>query len=177
MDCDCRHCGWRYWRSHEAEQAQTAAGMYQTMLMASAKGDANMTTLVANKLIQNFNHTPYATMASFVLADNAVEKNQYAKAVDSLQWVIKHSNQASFKQIARCRAARLLLQQKQYQLALTMINTVNDKTFMPVINQIQGNIYQAMSNHDKALDSWQKAQSGFTASGLMDPILNMQLAS
>jgi len=169
--------GWRFWKSHERVRAQAAAGLYQSILVAQDKHEFSTVNLLVNKMAKDYRATPYATMAKLVQAENAVKQKHDAVAIKALQWALTHTSQPSFKQIARLRLARVMTQQKQYQAALTLLNTVDDKTFMPIINQTQGDIYQAMGQSQKAQTAWQKAQSGYTSERLANPILNMQLAS
>jgi predicted negative regulator of RcsB-dependent stress response len=127
--------------------------------------------------MQHYSNTPYATMAALLWAREAVAKQQYDDAFLKLQWAYQNSQVPAFRQIARLRAARVLLAQKQYQKALKVLKTVEDKTYLPVIENIKGDIFVAEGNDKAARAAYQQAKVGFTALGAMDPLLQIKLNS
>jgi predicted negative regulator of RcsB-dependent stress response len=110
------------------------------------------------------------------LAKIAVKNNKYALAKQDLQWALKHSKIAGLKQIARIRIAAIDLQLSHADDALKVLKTVDDKTFMPMINTLMGDAYHKQGNLKKAQDYYQKAQSGYSSLGINNQIITMKLA-
>lgn len=168
--------GWRYFRQHKVEHAEKASVIYQAMLTADSKKEYATAQQYATELVQRYNHTPYADMASLTWAREAVLQNNYQLALTQLHWVIDNSKIPTLKQIARLRASRVLLAQNKSQEALNVLKIVNDLMYQPLIDQIKGDAYAALGNHKASTASYQSAQTGLLAAGMEDPLLNMKLA-
>lgn len=169
--------GWRYWRHHNIERAREASTLYGRLGVADEQKQPKIAKKIAGDLMQNYQKTPYATMAALWWGKEAVEEKSYNVALKKTMWVLKHSHVKSFKQIARLRAARILLFQKKPQAALTLLNTVDDKTYLFLIDEAKGDIYTAMQKFDDAAKAYKTAQSNMKAVGVNNPLLNMKAAS
>ncbi len=168
--------GWRYWREHRIETAEKASAVYQQMAQAAGQKELQAAQSYATDLIKQYPGTPYASLAAFFSARQAVEANKLKEAVQQLKWVVSHGKVASFRQIARLRAARVLLAQGQAQAALDLLNTVDDQSFKPMIESVKGDIYAALGNAEAAKSAYRQAKTGFAAVGVNDPFLTMKLA-
>ncbi len=167
--------GWRYWHYYKNKQAQRASILYEQMLSAKATQKTTDFGLFAENLKKDYSSTPYAALASLMLAKEAVSNNKFFDAQQNLQWVINHSSNVSFKQIARIREARILLARKQLQQALQLLQHVDDKAFMPEISETNGDIFAAQGNNAKALQEYKKALSSVTENSVMRPVLEMKI--
>jgi predicted negative regulator of RcsB-dependent stress response len=167
--------GWRYWHYYKNKQAEQASVIYEQMLSAKATQKLTDSKLFAENLIKDYSGTPYAALASFMLAKEAVNGKNLINAQQNLQWVINHSGNVSFKQIARIREARVLLAQKQLQQALQLLQHMDDKAFMPEISETFGDIYVAQGNNARALQEYKKALSGVAQNSAMWPVLEMKI--
>lgn len=168
--------GWRYWRSHNIEKAERASVVYQQVQVAAAQQQFDVVASLAPQLMKDYRSTPYASMAALLWARDAVLQNNLKLAVEKLQWVIDNSKMSSAKQIARIRAARILLAQKQYDSAMNLLATVDDAAYQPLTDSVKGDIYRAMGKETLAKQSFQAAQNGFQSGGIVDPFLNMKIA-
>ena len=126
--------------------------------------------------MQNYRGTAYATLAALWWARQSVNDKNYNQALQKCDWAIKNSQIASFRQIARIRAARTLLFLKKPQAALDQLKTVDDKTYQPLIEEVKGDIYTAMKKPDEAKKAYKLAQTGLNAEGIKSPILEMKVA-
>src|SRR5829696_2190871 len=114
---------------------------------ATSKSDASE---LANNLLTEYKNTPYADMAALYLAKTEVDKNNYQAAQTHLNWLIKHSDSAAIKQIAKDRAARIYIVAKKPQEALDLLTKVNDESYISAIESIRGDAYLALGNKIKA---------------------------
>jgi predicted negative regulator of RcsB-dependent stress response len=169
--------GWRYWSRYRKAEENSASYMYQAMLQATSKGQLEPAMAYAQQIQKNFGETVYATMASFMAARVAALDKKYSYASTQLSWVIQKSDNPAFKQIARIRDARLLLQMNEPQLAMKVISTVNDKHYQPLIENVKGEIYLAQHNKKAAEAAFEKAKSGYQGAGLQNPFLELRLSS
>ncbi len=167
--------GWRYWQRYQTAEEMSASAMYQTTLMAASRQKTDAALDYVNKLQNDFGKSVYATLASLLAAKVAVIAQKYPKAHSELEWVIKNGKSAAFKQVARLRDARVLLQMKQPAKAHQVLATVEDNDFQPQIDVIQGDIYQAQGKTKQAQQSYVKADAAYKAAGMNNPFLKLRL--
>lgn len=163
-------------KGKQAAASQKAAEAYIVLLNATAIANNPQITDIANDIVKNYPKTPYASMAQFFAAQVAVNAAQYDKADSQLQWVIDHSSVTSFRQIARIRLARILLQQQKISDAETVLKKIDDKTYMPLIETVTGDIYLAQKQYDKAKSAYESALNGSSQFPGLASMLQMKLS-
>jgi predicted negative regulator of RcsB-dependent stress response len=149
--------GWQYWQHREVKLTTQASAIYENLLASYANKNSVQAQALANQIIEDYSRTPYATMAAFLLAKQAVEQNQLPVAIDKLQWVVKHTNDPSFKAIAQIRLARVLLANQQIPQALDVANAVTTKDFLAEADSIKGDSYVALKQFPQAKAAYQQA--------------------
>lgn len=168
--------GWRYWHQHQIQTAENAAIIYQAMNVAIVKKDDQSTQQYANQLMQQFSKTPYATLAAFLLAKQEVQKSNLSQALSSLRWVIKNGRVKRFTQIARLRAARILISQNKSNDALKLLDVVDDASYQGLIDNVKGDAYAATGQLILAQKFYNSAKRNLENNGIDDPLLAMKLA-
>ena len=169
--------GWRYWNRYRAAEDNSASYMYQAQLQAAAHKQAGPVLAYAQQIRTKFGGTVYATMASFMAARVAVANKKYSDASTNLSWIIQKSSNPSFKQIARIRNARILVQMKEPALAMKVISTVDDKKYQPMIDSVKGEIYTAQGDAKAAEKAFKQAKSAYQAAGIQNPFIQLRLSS
>jgi predicted negative regulator of RcsB-dependent stress response len=149
--------GWRYWQSYKNNKAEQASILYEQMLSASLAKKPDDFKLFAQHLIKDYASTPYSSLASLFLAKENVEQNNFTAAEQNLDWVMRYGKNKSFKQIARIRAARLLINENKLRQALQLLQHINDKAFMPAILEVRGNVFAAQGNKARAIAAYKAA--------------------
>lgn len=149
--------GIRSWQQYKIQKSESASIVYEQMLSDIANHRGPQFEAHAGNLMQDYATTPYASIAALSWAKAAVEKNSYDTAIEKLQWVVEHGKGNDLKQIARIREARILLMQKKYQPALDILNVVVDSSYLPLIDQVRGDIYIAMGKSSEAKSAYQQA--------------------
>lgn len=152
--------GWKMWQHSQANFNQHASLIYDQMLSSFNQHNQDAFIAQANSLSKDFSKTPYANMANFMLAHQAVEQGNLDKASQELKTIMDTSKDAKIRQIARVRAARILLSKHQLKEALVLLDTVDSATFLPEINEVKGDIFVAMGDAEKARASYKAALSG-----------------
>lgn len=167
---------WKYWRGMQVRYAENAAQIYQSVLDANTQNNTVTAQGGAKILMQHYSSSPYASLAALLSAKDFVLANNLPMALSDLQWVVDHSEQKRLQQIARLSSARILLSQHKPQLAMTQLNTVNDKTFMPMIEWIKGDIYTAENDAKNADAAYLKAKDAFAGFPPAQNLLTQELA-
>jgi predicted negative regulator of RcsB-dependent stress response len=166
--------GWHYWQAYREKILTHASAVYDEMLTLRAQGNSNDAVIQAKKLLDHYPRTPYAQMAAFMIARDAVLKKNYPEAITQLNWVIDHSKNKSIKEIARLREARILITQNKAQDAINFLNTVDDKNFNGLIDEIKGDAYLAMNDKASARNAYKLALEELPNAEVTRPILQMK---
>ncbi|MBY0378757.1 MAG: tetratricopeptide repeat protein [Gammaproteobacteria bacterium] len=149
--------GIRHFMAKRVIASEQAATAYFMLLNSTGVPNNPQTTAIASDLVENYPKTPYATMAQLFLAQSAVNAQNYDLAESQLQWVLDHGKVDAFKQVARIRLARVLLAQNKINEAETVLKSVDDKTYTPLIEATRGDIFLAQKQYDKARQAYQSA--------------------
>ena|SRR3989338_3707198 len=151
---------WRFWHKLGIQRAQNASMLYQQVLQADSQNNFKKAEGGIDLLMQHYSSTPYATTGALLYAKEALLQNQLSVALEKLQWVIDHSALPRFKEMARINAARILLSQGKSADALTQLKTTDDKSFLPLVAWVKGDIFTAQGDTKKAQENYSKAKEG-----------------
>lgn len=165
---------WRYMQQREVIVTQQASLIYDQMTASFSNQNRDAFVAQANKLISEFGKTPYANMAEFAVAHQAVKDGKFDKAFTELKNVFTVSKDAQVRQIARVRAARVLLAQNKLDDALQVLTTIDSETFMPMVHEVRGDIFVAQGDAQKARQSYKSAIAATPAEEVNRPLLEMK---
>lgn len=166
--------GYKYWNWHQEKISQQASNTFEHLMLAFANQDTKGVRGYANQLVNDYSDSVYADAARLTLAKIYVLREKYAKAQEELSFVAAHSKVNVLQQIAKIRLARLLVAEKSYDKALNELNKVDSKVYMPVVNELKGDIYAATGKYQEAVISYKKAISEVQMSGMGNPFLEMK---
>lgn len=150
---------WHYWQDYKNNHIAEASLLYERTLVYESNKQYTEVDQFVSKLIKDYASTPYASLASFISVQNAIMQKELPQAVQKLDWVISHSRNKDFKQIARLRKARILNELKSYNQALSSLNVVDSDTYLPAILEVRGDILKAQGETQKAHLAYQQALS------------------
>ncbi len=167
--------GWNYYQSYRARILSHASRVYDEMLADRSRNNVQETQVQAQKLFNHYASTPYGDMAALMLARQAVNKKDYAEADKQLTWVMKHGHNASIQQIARLRLARLLIAEQKPDEAIHKLQTIKDKSFISLIDEVLGDAYLAKDQVPEAREAYQRALRELPHSEEIRPLLEMKL--
>jgi predicted negative regulator of RcsB-dependent stress response len=166
--------GWRYWQKREDKILTHASLIYDRMLSMRSQNNTDAAATQANKLITRYSKTPYAGMAAFMLARDAILQKDYPKAKQQLYWAMDHTPNLSMKEIARIRIARILMNEKQPDSALTLLNHIDDHHYIGLIDEARGDAYLLKNDKKSAHDSYELALKELPNAEISRPILLMK---
>lgn len=166
--------GYKYWNWHQEKKMVQASNTYEHMMLAAANHQPKLIMQFAKDLVEQFPDSIYSYAARLSLAKLAVSNHEYQKAELELKWVAEHSKINELADVARVRLARLWFGHKDYAKALNILKLVKSKVYMPLVDELKGDIYTAMSQFDKAVDSYRKALSEVQNYGVGNLFLEMK---
>ncbi|OGO95181.1 MAG: hypothetical protein A3F10_01045 [Coxiella sp. RIFCSPHIGHO2_12_FULL_42_15] len=167
--------GWRYWVQSKENHRAKASLIYQALLSSAMVKKPSEMSLQLTELKTKFADTPYAGLGALLMARFDVEAKKYSEALTQLNWVIYSTNLNEFRQLARLGAAQILLEQKQWLQAQQMLQTVDDKTYQSLVDNLLGQIFMAQNEPEKARQAFVKAKAGFQQAGLSTSVIDMEL--
>ena len=168
--------GWRYWQNYRTHRTERASMLYSQLISADMMHKAKDVNLFAKHLISDYGSTPYASLASLLLARDAVAAGNLKTGLLHLQWVIANSDSDGFRQIARIRAARVLLAQKKPRRALQLLSQTDDVAYTVVTKEVMGDVYLSMGRNKAARSAYLEAQKAAGKDLVAIKFLQMKIA-
>ena len=154
--------GWKYWQNMQLRYNENASVIYQSVYTLNEEKKFADAKRGAELLIQKFPKTPYASLGALMLAKDAVSANHLSEALMHLQWVIDHSKLPRLRQVARIDAARILLSDGKTAQATTLLSVVDDKSFLPMVNWVRGDIAMKMKDVKTARENYVAAKTALS---------------
>jgi predicted negative regulator of RcsB-dependent stress response len=169
--------GLQYWHKHETKVSQQASIAYQNLLGVAAENKTIEVQALANQLMTDYSGTPYAKLAAFMLAKQAVTENKYPLALTKLQWVVDNSKSPAIKAIATLRLARVMIENKQAQQAITLLNGVTQSEFIAEADTVKGDAYLALQQKAQAKQAYTAALAAADQASPLYSYIQMKLYS
>jgi len=146
--------GWRYYRH---TQALAAATLYEKLEKASREDDGKKVRAMAAQIVEQYGSTAYAVLASLVAARYAFTGGDLAESKARLQWVIEHARDSDIQDIARLRLAGVLLDEKKYDEALSIVESKPAEGMTSLYADLKGDILLAQGKVGEARSAYQFA--------------------
>lgn len=166
--------GWNFYKKRHESHSEYASMLYTRMLTSYALSNTKAMKTQADYLVKNFPHVPYASLANFTLVKQLVNDGKLSDALTKLNDVIEREHSTRLVQIARIRKARILLAQEKTKDAINTLNTIDEKSFMPLINEVRGDIYVAQGELVKARTEYQAALKALPMGEVNRSLLQMK---
>lgn len=167
--------GWHAWQKQHERLLQTASVVYERLLTSIIRDDQVTVQKQAARLFKHYPHTPYAQLAALILARKAVYDGDLEEAKVKLSWVVKHGETPALKELARIREARVLAATGKTKDALALLDKVDDKAYLPLVQETKGDIYFLMNNKEAARAAYKEALKILPTYEIMQPLLLMKL--
>ena len=135
--------GWQWWRSWQGNQVAQARALYEVLARAAQTGDAKVVRDAAGSLVESFPRTLYASMGALASARFHFERADLKNAKAQLQWVLERSSSDELRDIARLRLAAVLLDDKAYDEALTLLQAKHADALAAQFAALKGDLLAA----------------------------------
>jgi len=163
--------GVNYWRSYQAEQAETASALYMELLNGAEAGAEGP----GRRLIDDYAGTPYAGKAALLMAKSEVEAGGYEAARGHLQWVQDNAADPADRRLATLRLARLALHLGEPEAARTLLADMQPGGYRSTYHELRGDLDMARGDPQSARVAYETALESLPdVSGFAD-MLNLKL--
>ena len=150
---------WKYWESYQADLTIEASNLYGELLSAQKEGKTESALKIADRLVQQYETTPYAEFSVLFQAKIKVDNNDYDAAKVFLKKLVA-SAAGEINHIARIRLIRLFLATEDYDTGLQLIAEVNPtqaESFEGIYQELTGDLYVALDRRGEARTAYQNA--------------------
>ena len=150
--------GWRYYVDYQQQRAQLASSIYDTVLQAAmSNADLGDQQTRVNKMLAEFDDTPYASLSALVLAKQQLQNGEAVQARQQLEWVLNNAERPEIQHIARLRLMRLLFAANNYDEALALADIDYPESFTALYEELKGDLYSARGDLDQARAAYDRA--------------------
>ncbi len=130
--------GWKGWGVYTEQQYLLASDRYAAMQESILQQDIDAVMVQAEQLKQEFSATPYASLASLMLAKAHAENVEYQQAMTHLQWVVDNAKQETLRAVARLRMIRLHIVEDRLEAAQLLLNQTYPLSFASLKEELRG---------------------------------------
>ena len=172
------YLGYIIYKDHKINQNREAAEVLAQMVdKAQSKADSKQINADLLKLQQDYSDTVPAAQATMMVAATEFDAGRYDTAAGHLNWVLSNQKAPLIQALAAQRLAVVLLQQKKYDAAITVLNTKVEADFEPLLLEAKGDVYAAQNKTKEATQSHQQAFEKLPKDAIERELLQMKLDS
>ena len=145
------------WRYYQSRQAFEAGELYSQLQVAAGSGEQKKVRDIAAVLVEKYPRTGYAAFAALAGAKAAFDSGDAAGARTRLQWVVDNGRDDEMRDIARLRLAAVLLDEKQYDAALKLLEARQVDALSALYADLKGDVLVAQCRSNDARSAYQLA--------------------
>ncbi len=151
--------GWQAWEQHQGQTAADASLRYDNMGQAMQAGNSESALKLGEKIVADWPDSSYGVMAALDMAKIKLDQGDPAVAQAQYEWVLAQPGDASLKQVARLRLARVLLGNGDLDGAEAVVAKADKDNFAGEFAVIRGDIASARKDYTAAHTAYTNALS------------------
>ena len=150
--------GWREYLAYQTGHSAEASVLYQAVQTQVASNRLDDEHIRKADTIRNeYADTPYAALVSLAQAKHAYENGDLESAKMHLRWAIENTAEADVRHVAGLRLARILIAQKKYDEAESILDSEYPSAFTVGYEELKGDLYVARGEIAQARLAYDKA--------------------
>jgi len=135
---------YNFWNKHQRDQAVEASALYDELTDAATAKDNAKSQRIASDIQAKYKRTSYAQMSALAAAKTAFDANDLKTAKAQLQWVLDNGND-EYKSVAQLRLAGVLLDEKNFDGAMQLLNAKYLPQFAAEVSDRKGDVLVAQN--------------------------------
>lgn len=167
--------GFNLWRYYQRGQAAEAFTIYDQLQAATQAKDKAKTQELAGQLLERFPRTSFAALGAMANAKQLIDAGDAKTARAQLQWVVDTGKDDDLRNVARVRLAGLLMDDKQFDEALKVLDASHPDSFDAAFLDRKGDVLHAMGRSAEARTAWQDAYTKSNDRNSLRQLLQMKL--
>lgn len=165
----------RGWHAYRNSQAMGAATLFAELNQQVASNDPKRINDAAQAVVDKYGSSAYAPRAELLAAQINLQAKDVATAKTQLQWVIDHASEATLKDVARLKLASVLLDEKNYAGALSLLDATHPDAFTGLYADLKGDVLNAQGKTAEARAAYQQALEKTDAKSTYRSLIQMKL--
>lgn len=149
--------GYQFWQQRQAMQA---AALAEVVTVAVQSGDQARVAQAFDAIKADYPGTIQASQSALTVAQAAVNASKLDVAKQALQWAADHSKDEGFQATAKLRLAAVLMEEKEWDAAATLLRGTFPLEFKGLALDRLGDVLQYQDKKDEAkaayLDAWKQ---------------------
>jgi predicted negative regulator of RcsB-dependent stress response len=166
--------GWRYYRNSQALGAVT---LYEQLDQAERAADHKKVRDLAGQITDKYGSTAYGAYAALSAASASFQMGDLPGARTHLQWVLDNAGEEELRDVARLRLAGVLLDQKQPEEALKLLDQKPVESLSGLYADLRGDILLSQGKRAEARMAYQAALDKSEAGSAYRSVVQMKLDS
>lgn len=163
------------WGRYQASRAADAAAQFNQLKAAIATHDLAKVAEASAPLFANYGSTVYGQMGGLLAAKAYVDGKDAKGAQTPLRWVLEHARDSEFREIARVRLAGVLLDEKQYDEALSVLSAGQAGRFAGQVADRRGDVLAAQGKREEARGAYREALDKLDAASPLRRLIEAKL--
>ena len=163
------------WRWYTARQSEEASALFTGLTQALRAQDVNKAKEAAAQLTDKYSRSGYAARGALVLAKMLFDSGDAAGARAQLQWVIDKSDETDLKEIARYRLAEVLVNEKQYDEALKLLDAKHGAPYAGLYADLRGDALAMAGRTPEARAAYEDALAKLDAKSTYKQYVQVKL--
>jgi predicted negative regulator of RcsB-dependent stress response len=167
--------GWRAWGWYQGNQAAAASVLFDEVRAGAASQDLGRVRDASGRIFADYGSTTYAQMAALAAAKAYAQASDLQSARVPLRWAIDSARDPEYRHLARIRLAGVLLDDKAFDEALTLLAGEPPTRFAGAWADRRGDILFAMGRTDEARQAYVQSLEKLEPSSPLRQIVQLKL--
>lgn len=167
--------GWQWWEGQGVRKQHDAALEFHQFAQALGAKEYDKAQAHATVLATQYAESPYVALAALRNAQALHEQGKDEDALKALESVPAQGLDPALTQLAKVRAARLLVGLGKHEEALAQLGADADTWFPAIAAEIRGDAALALGRRDDARAAYEKALASLDVAAPTRPMVEMKL--
>ncbi len=152
--------GYQGWNQYQYQQSEEASTKFM-QLGDTSPTDVKAIQALAGEIIEQYPSTPYAARAALLSAKVNYNAKDIESAKSQSAWAYRNAKEDSVRTLAQLQLAAILLEQKDYEGALKLLDEKHESSFDGLFADLKGDVLVAQGKPEEAKAAYQAALKGF----------------
>lgn len=149
--------GTKYWSQYKQERAEAASAIYDGLVDNYRDKAFDKVREAGESLKGDYAATPYAGLATMILARVSLEKGKIDDARRELQWTLDNATDDGTKHAARLRLARIVADANEVDAALSLLDVSDIAGFELDYHELRGDLTVLKGDKQAAREAYRMA--------------------
>lgn len=148
---------WNFYQYWQRSQATQAAALFDEVERSIVSADPSKINRAFSEMKDRFGSTIYAQQSALLVAKQYADSGKSDQAKLVLTWVVEQSSDKAYQALAKLRLAAIAMDAKNYDAALTLLNSDYPASFDGLVADRKGDLFTLKADKAQAITHYEKA--------------------